>query len=356
MDICTDQIDRSFTDGDGFWLVCSLNGSVNICSSMAAKYGIVLGVDDGCRVIHEDHLPDFEDALRMIGIGGTVSVLLDANEDTKYTVAHVRNGVLFSEPVVEIRLYKNKNEYLADPNRNNPEIGRVFDYTFNSDAVAKSTEGVFSSAENIKNRISRFEKSVMIMLPGFDHVIPGEDSLIDVSAIFDSVAERFLSREKIPFVAEFENLCNGSPVICFGKTEDFVGAILAASAVAVRISRNGKCRVIFRYDGDAAVIEVRSKIDKAIPLCFKSCELSWLYAAIGMGISELAFLEHLFSLEEYHVEFMCDIDGGFVLRITVNKNSDPDRLKFRDGTCGAVSFADEYIDYLCESFLSDPEK
>lgn len=356
MDKYFDNLERSISEDDGFWFVCNSDGYVNMCSSTAVKYGITGGSGDFCRVIHEECIADLEDVLRIVKVGGEVSVLLDACEETGYTVAHVKNSMLFSEPVAEIRLYKNKNEYLDDPQRNNSVIGRVFGRIDDTDSVSDSINAISTNAEIVKNRILGFQRSALRICSGFGFSENTEASLMDVSEVFDIVAERFSANKRKPFNVEFVNDKVGNAVICFGKTENVVGTVLASAATAVRMSRDGKCRVMLRCDGDSVVIETHSNPGIGVSVCFRSCDFLWLYAATGKGISELAFLEHILTLVEYDAEFMCDVDGDFVIRVTLNKNSDPDRLKFRDGACGADIIADEYIAYLSESFLSDTQQ
>lgn len=114
MNIAANNKDTSTSDDSGFWLLCTDEGKISVSSREAVRAGFTSGVKSASDVIAEDQIPELEDVLRIVSKGGDVSVLMSASPATGYSIAHLSSGVLFSAAVVEIRLYKNKSEYLAD--------------------------------------------------------------------------------------------------------------------------------------------------------------------------------------------------------------------------------------------------
>ena len=347
-------------DGD-FWMLCAGDGLVSMCSRAASDFGLIPGSTNASCAIQGSDIPEFEDALRLAGTGADVSVLLEAAPETGYSVAHLKSKRLFSMSVLEVCLYRNKNEYLASTSGKSERISRVFEYMSRSisqisvrlreAALIEAPDAVRNSIVRAANQMERLSLDEAFIA---EHCSGDESSAIfDASALFDLISEKFTTNSGNPFNAKFVNDTPKGAFMCCTDSGSFVGIVLMSAAVASRLSSDKRCRVILSSDGDSLVIEAMCRMRKGISLCARSCDFGRLYKLLSASPAELMILEYLTSAPGWETNFESNADGGFVLRASLDLNADPDRLKYRDGLAGASDTIDGYLSYLNKAFSSD---
>lgn len=355
------------SDENAFWVICDAGGIVCLCSDGAAKSGVSVGVTYGKDLVYVEDRADFEDALRKCVKGGDVSVLLNADAETGYGLVHIKRITLFSSFAAEVRLYKDRNEYLAASHIINERNGRVFDYIndfteeFNkilsevSDIYGDGSfpEGSDSKTASLSKRVSCIGELSFIKNYNRDE----EDICIcDVTKIFDMIDSATKDNKNIPFSMKLVKNVSEKLVMCTTETKRFVGIVIAAAAVAARLSKNKECKVMLTNSDNSVIIEAECTLYKKFDLYGRSDDFDNIYKCIPASPMELMAFEQLISVPEWHGEYYADGDGRIVIRAVLAQMADADRLKYRDGTKNVKENLEEFLGYIEGGFLLDSQK
>lgn len=354
-------------DNDGFWVICTANGVVSICSRGASDFGITAGVTTVSELIHKRDIAAFDDLIRRGSAGGDVSAELAAADGIGFSVVHLKGVRLFSSFGAEMRFYRSKEEYLAASVTFGERLGRVFNYIdhFTSDVrriterlqelsdespALRDTVGMLSELNN------RIADEGRFITGCYRDTYDPDERVCDIPAIFGCIARLYENESKLPFGVSFRDMTGGGNVIADTDPERVTGIVMMAATVAARLSKNNACTVTLSGDGDFVYIEAESRLRDEYRLFGRSEDLGNIYRCIPANPIELMVLEHLCAVPEWRIEYSADENRSFTVRAALFWDTNPDRLRYRDCTATVGDTFRRYSDYIRGSFLPDPQE
>ena len=361
--------DRDFVGTkEEFWVICNESGVVSYCSNIAADHDIVSGKTHISQFVSKRDMPLVEDALRRIFAGADVSVTAEALPEIGCSIILVRSARFFSSFAAYLHFYTNREEYLAASDQFGERLGKVFDY------IGDIASEIGSAVDELKmippdvsaavdSRIKQLSDLNRRLVRGRDYVnliiaekeVP-ENSICDMSAVFNAVADMMENSEDLPFFVRFENRCGECKIICGTDPERYAEIILMIATVASRLSEDHRCTVALSGRDRSAEVEARCVLKKGYTLYGRSEDLGEIYRCISGNPVELMILERLVYVPEWKVEYISDGNGEIVLRASVMAEPNPDFFKYRDPVAGIANVFDQYRNYITGDGLSDPQK
>lgn len=281
-------------------------------------------------VIAEHERTTAEDLLGRISFGGEVSMLLETDEKCGYTVAHMKNHRLFSVPVAEVTLYRNKAEYQAQSNEMYEKYGKVFGFVkeLALDAVMR-----FSGGSNNDDT-------------------PTE--VVDVPSLLTMISSCICYMDGCPFKVNVD--VGGSSLTVCEDPEKLCGAFISAIVLGAKLSFDGYCTAAFDSDGEKGELTVSCRVDPRNTVDFRGFELSRFAELSPIGRTEVLLLDFFASNLGWDVEIDETSRGEFLIALRLEGQTDPDRLKFRESITDTKAVITKYLDYLTRSVSSDTEK
>lgn len=345
------------------WMICNANGIVSLCSESMSEAGVIPGVTHVRDYVTAIDMPVFEDVLRRGSSGGDVCYELEAADGSGFEIVQVKSTRMFSSFGLEIRLYKNREEYLAATSVFGERLGKVFDYigvyAADIDSVLQELRAIESVPSAIGQRledISRIAKRFMYdsSFANLSFAENGirEEKICDMVKVFEAVADCVESDRELPFTVAFENLSAESFIVCATEPCRYAQIILMMAVVTARLSDDKQCKITLLGDDNTVTVCAECRLKRDYDLYGRSDKLDELYRCLPATPLELMMLERFAFAPEWKTEYLADGKGGFELKARIVTDPNPDGFKYRDIVSEIPAVTERCLAYAKNSFLS----